>query len=200
MAGTTDARELILGEARVQFAAKGYDGTSVDAIVRAAGVSKGAFYWHFDSKFSLFRMLLEEEIRQVREFFLISEEELARPLETLMRKGEAYLERMSADRQSHLLWLELCAGGHRGREEMIFLARELFEMVRREIMPLLERAFPSLGKRSGIPRSEDLALLVETFFDGMVANLSLRTDLETSKALWRLAMKRIIEGGPSYAS
>ena len=200
MAGTTDARELILGEARAQFAAKGYDGTSVDAIVRAAGVSKGAFYWHFDSKFSLFRMLLEEEIRQVREFFLISEEELARPLETLMRKGEEYLERMSADRQSHLLWLELCAGGHRGREEMIFLARELFEMVRREIMPLLERAFPSLGKRSGIPRSEDLALLVETFFDGMVANLSLRTDLETSKALWRLAMKRIIEGGPSYAS
>lgn len=83
---------------------------------------------------------------------------------------------------------------------MIFLARELFEMVRREIMPLLERAFPSLGKRSGIPRSEDLALLVETFFDGMVANLSLRTDLDASKALWRLAMKRIIEGGPSYAA
>ena len=89
MAGTTDARELILGEARVQFAAKGYDGTSVDAIVKAAGVSKGAFYWHFDSKFSLFRTLLQEELQRLRVFFDVTEEDLQDPLPALVRKGEA---------------------------------------------------------------------------------------------------------------
>jgi AcrR family transcriptional regulator len=41
------------------FADKGYYETSMDDIVRAAGLSKGSLYWHFPSKRDLFRSLNE---------------------------------------------------------------------------------------------------------------------------------------------
>jgi AcrR family transcriptional regulator len=46
----TRTRGLLIEAAGQLFAGRGYDGTSVDAIIRQAGVSKGAFYHHFSSK------------------------------------------------------------------------------------------------------------------------------------------------------
>jgi AcrR family transcriptional regulator len=43
-------RTLLIDAAAVLFGAKGYDAVAVDTIVQHAGVSKGAFYHHFDSK------------------------------------------------------------------------------------------------------------------------------------------------------
>jgi len=42
-----ETRAKILSVARTRFATKGYYGTSVDSIVKGAGLSKGAIYWHF---------------------------------------------------------------------------------------------------------------------------------------------------------
>ncbi|WP_324668568.1 TetR/AcrR family transcriptional regulator [Geochorda subterranea] len=48
-------------EAAIQvFARKGYYGTTVDDIVAECGSSKGAFYFHFESKEALFLRLVEE--------------------------------------------------------------------------------------------------------------------------------------------
>ena len=52
----TQSRLLSAGEAC--FARSGYDGTSVATICQAAGVSKGAFYHHFESKQAIFLELL----------------------------------------------------------------------------------------------------------------------------------------------
>lgn len=46
------------------FAEKGYYETSMDDIVRAAGLSKGSLYWHFASKRDLFRSLIESWLAQ----------------------------------------------------------------------------------------------------------------------------------------
>ena len=43
-------RAQLLSAARKVFRAKGYDGASVDEIVREAGVAKGTFYLYFPSK------------------------------------------------------------------------------------------------------------------------------------------------------
>jgi AcrR family transcriptional regulator len=43
-------RTLLISAASELFATEGYDSTSVDRIVKQAGVSKGAFYHHFSSK------------------------------------------------------------------------------------------------------------------------------------------------------
>ena len=42
------------------FLEKGYHGTSIDDITQAAGVTKGALYWHFKSKENLLRKIIEE--------------------------------------------------------------------------------------------------------------------------------------------
>jgi len=53
-----ETRSRILAAAELSFAGRGYDVTSVDSICRAAGVSKGAFYYHFSTKGSVFVALL----------------------------------------------------------------------------------------------------------------------------------------------
>lgn len=48
-------RRRLLQVAREEFSQNGFADTSVDEIVRAAGVTKGAFYHHFRDKTDLFR-------------------------------------------------------------------------------------------------------------------------------------------------
>ena len=58
---TTDARkEHILQAALTCFAREGFHRTSVDAIVEAAGLSKGSLYTYFSSKTDLYLALLEK--------------------------------------------------------------------------------------------------------------------------------------------
>lgn len=51
-------RERILDSAMQAFAERGYHDTSMDDIVRAAGLSKGGIYFHFPGKESLFFALV----------------------------------------------------------------------------------------------------------------------------------------------
>jgi AcrR family transcriptional regulator len=57
--------EATIGElvsaARTLFAERGFAETSIEDIVRAAGVTRGALYHHFADKTELFRAVLEEE-------------------------------------------------------------------------------------------------------------------------------------------
>src|SRR2546422_85623 len=41
------------------FAERGFASTSIADIAGAAGITKGAIYWHFDSKDALFKAILE---------------------------------------------------------------------------------------------------------------------------------------------
>jgi AcrR family transcriptional regulator len=53
-------RERILREARRLFRAHGYEGVGIEAIMEAAGLTRGGFYGHFRSKAELFRETLRE--------------------------------------------------------------------------------------------------------------------------------------------
>jgi AcrR family transcriptional regulator len=53
-----ETREAILSASLKLFAKHGFTSTSVDDIGRAAGVTKGAVYWHFKSKDDLFSAIL----------------------------------------------------------------------------------------------------------------------------------------------
>jgi AcrR family transcriptional regulator len=52
-------REALVDAATVLFGTSGYSATSVDEIVAAAGVTKGAMYHHFTDKEALFRAVYE---------------------------------------------------------------------------------------------------------------------------------------------
>ena len=57
----------LLATARKLFARNGYAATSVEAIVRTAGMTKGAFFHHFSDKADVFAAVYEEEERKLGE-------------------------------------------------------------------------------------------------------------------------------------
>jgi AcrR family transcriptional regulator len=57
-----ETREELLDAATAVFARHGYRAATVAEIVSRAKLSKGTFYWHFDSKEDLFAALLDERI------------------------------------------------------------------------------------------------------------------------------------------
>lgn len=68
-----ETHQTIMNTALRLFATKGYNGTSMNDIVKDSGVSKGAIYSHFESKERLFLSLWEQQtlvgISQLRLMF-----------------------------------------------------------------------------------------------------------------------------------
>lgn len=60
-------REKILAFASAEFAARGYDGARVDAIVERCGISKNLLYHYFDSKEALFIRVMERAYAAMRD-------------------------------------------------------------------------------------------------------------------------------------
>jgi|GEM_PF-1149457 len=66
MTGERATRMLILSSARTLFSEKGYDQTPVEEICALAGIAKGTFFYHFDSKQSIVRYILAMQMDEYR--------------------------------------------------------------------------------------------------------------------------------------
>jgi AcrR family transcriptional regulator len=62
-----DARRNLLAAARAAFAEVGLEAARIEDIARAAGLSKGAFYLHFDSKEAAFREMVSDFFAVMRD-------------------------------------------------------------------------------------------------------------------------------------
>ncbi|MER5570722.1 TetR/AcrR family transcriptional regulator [Streptomyces goshikiensis] len=60
-------RQTLLAEGQQRFAADGYHQVALAEVARAAGVTKGAAYHHFDSKAGLFRAVVAEVQQELGE-------------------------------------------------------------------------------------------------------------------------------------
>lgn len=60
-------KALLLKSAQDMFGTRGYAASSIEEIVSEAGVTKGAYYHHFDSKSCIFRAVFEIEERALTE-------------------------------------------------------------------------------------------------------------------------------------
>jgi AcrR family transcriptional regulator len=58
-------RKKILSAAEALFSEKGYDGTGVEAVARAAGVNKALIYYHFKDKRDLFLAMFREIMNEL---------------------------------------------------------------------------------------------------------------------------------------
>ena len=94
---TAATRAALIGAARTLFAAQGYSGVGTEAIVQAAGVTRGAMYHQFADKQDLFAAVFEavEAELTARIDAAVSESGLSDPVE-LMHLGAA-------------AWLDACA-------------------------------------------------------------------------------------------
>jgi AcrR family transcriptional regulator len=89
-------RERLIEAAREQFGAVGYEAASLDAILAAAGVKRGALYHHFDSKLELFDAVLDREVAEIAQRIAKKAGAASDPVESLRIGCRAWL-RMALD-------------------------------------------------------------------------------------------------------
>ena len=75
-------RELLLDAAETLFLKKGVSRTSLEEIARAAGMTRGAIYWHFRNKSDLFEAMHQRADLPMEEMLVQAGAE-DRPLEAL---------------------------------------------------------------------------------------------------------------------
>lgn len=92
--GGDGKRRQVLDGARRVFLAAGFDGASMGDIAKAAGVSKGTLYTHFDSKEALFEALILEERSRLAEAVFRLDADDPDPFAALGRLGRSFLEAM----------------------------------------------------------------------------------------------------------
>jgi AcrR family transcriptional regulator len=85
-----ETREKILSSSLRLFARHGFTSTSVDDIGRAAGITKGAVYWHFTSKEDLFSAILQRIRKRWQEVIFRPVSDQTTPLRRLEQLFVSY--------------------------------------------------------------------------------------------------------------
>ena len=95
-------RDRILDAAELEFQRHGVSRTSLQAIARAAGVTRGAIYWHFKDKPDLFEAMLRRVTLPLEQAILRSgDPQLADPVAQVRRGFAEALRRAVQDPQAH---------------------------------------------------------------------------------------------------
>jgi AcrR family transcriptional regulator len=97
-------RGALIAAARGLFADRGYAAVGTEEIVRAAGVTRGALYHHFEGKRDLFRAVFEQLESELAERFASEAMSRADPWEAMLAGIDMYLE-ISADPATYRIGL-----------------------------------------------------------------------------------------------
>ena len=94
---SAETRRVLLGAARAEFAAHGYDGASVASVVERAGSSVGSLYHHFGGKAELFVALWQDhqDAQEQRAVSAVAKERAAGqddPLALFIAGARAFLD------------------------------------------------------------------------------------------------------------
>lgn len=102
-----ETRSSILNAATECFSESGYEGTGVAEICSRAGVSKGAFYYHFETKESVFLELLNAWLGELERSLEAAARNAATIPESLLGMAGMMREVLKADRKRNSIFLEL---------------------------------------------------------------------------------------------
>lgn len=98
-----ERRRAFIEAARRRAASQGWAAMTVDDVCAEAGVSKGAFYTHFESKQALLHALIDDDNAQVTELLESLEARHPRPVERLWALSQAMLARAGDPSRAQLL-------------------------------------------------------------------------------------------------
>jgi len=158
----------ILNQAIRIFLAKGYHGTSIDDITRAAKLTKGALYWHFKSKEALLKTIIEEFEKQFLDGLIQAVKDVQGNIRDKIEKYFRYNAAFSYyNRELCVSFTTLAAelvGAHHGTEPE-------FRRIYKKYQKFLSRLILQ-GRKEKILRKEmdpDLAaLIIIAFHDGIL--------------------------------
>jgi AcrR family transcriptional regulator len=82
----------IVAAATKLFSELGYEATSIEAVLRESGVSRGALYHHFDSKDALFEAVLEAIEADLAQAAIAASRDIADPAKALRAGCDVFLD------------------------------------------------------------------------------------------------------------
>lgn len=91
-----ETRERLIATGRELFGERGYEGTSIEAILVRAGLARGALYHHFATKEALFDAVLDRLVAEIADTAADAARGAADPVESLRAGCRAWL-RMAVD-------------------------------------------------------------------------------------------------------
>lgn len=135
-------REAMIDAAERVFHEKGVARATLQEIACAAGVTRGAFYWHFKDKSELFRAMLDRVHLPFEELVeaIPENERPARELETIRRAGLLAIKRMEEPRfrRVHGILLHRCEVF--GHIDPVAMMREMFASASAQTLRRFRRA------------------------------------------------------------
>ncbi|MDO5620901.1 MAG: TetR family transcriptional regulator [Paracoccus sp. (in: a-proteobacteria)] len=160
-------RTAILDAAEVMFCARGIDGTTLEAISRSAGVTRGALYWHFRDKTDLL-IALYDRCKMARHALLEQDIRAGHsdPLGLLEQSALDYLTRFEADKSAQHLFQIM--SGHSSSNE----AREWLEKTNCDIYALLKQAAILAGDKALLAPGftpKEAAVLLMAVMNGLLS-------------------------------
>lgn len=101
-----ETRVKLIEAARRLFVEKTYAETGTPDIVRAAGLTRGALYHHFEDKQALFRAVVEREAEAVAAEIQRDSHNAENAVDALIEGGRAFLQAMERPGRTRLLLLD----------------------------------------------------------------------------------------------
>jgi TetR/AcrR family acrAB operon transcriptional repressor len=145
------------------FTRHGYAGTSIDRIARAAGVTKGALYYHFRDKEQLLFEAVKERIGAFESYVVSRVEPIADPPQSLRAIARICAENAAADNHRRFILTLMVEA----LDTNAALSSEFREMLRR--FRSFHRHLIRQGQESGLFRDDvDPAAAAETFVAGIL--------------------------------
>jgi AcrR family transcriptional regulator len=172
-------REALLTRCLHLFAQRGFSSTSVDDVATAAGVTKGAMYWHFSSKEEIFHAILDRIRQQWQEIVHVPVTARSSPDAQLAQLFDAYAElfRTSPDICLFLQQVTL------DRQNKAFAARvaKVFGSTARFIAAIIDE-----GKARRVMRGDVDSLTTAHMILGMLAGASQQATATRNRTLEQL--------------
>ena len=188
-------RSALLDAAEALFESRGVAGTSLQAVADAAGVTRGAVYWHFRDKVDLFNAMMDRAILPFEQHWLVpSPDDALNPLQRLhdllcdilrQTATDARLQRALAISTQKVEY----AGELNGIRERHLRVRD---QALRRIEALLRLAAKAGSLPPGVPKSSARAL--HALVSGLIDNWMLDREAFDLYRVGRTAVERLLAG------
>jgi AcrR family transcriptional regulator len=160
-------RDAIVDSAARVFTERGFRGATVDAILERAGLSKGTFYWHFESKDELMLAVLAERVeRPVKELIEMLRSAPADENMSLVA-NERFGEFFERGRDAILLEHEY--EGLAARDPRL---RRRYARQRRQLRAALAEALAARARQLGAPALDTPAEEIATAYLALIRGLA----------------------------
>jgi AcrR family transcriptional regulator len=172
-------REALLSQSLALVAERGLSRTSIDHIAKAAGVTKGAMYWHFASKDELFLATLDRIRERWQHVVHVPVSTRQTPTDRLIQLFESYGE-LFRESPEICLFLQQSLLDRHNRKHSAHVAK-VFASTARFIAGIIQQ-----GKAAGEIRRDVDPMTVAHMILGMLAGASQQASISPAQPLRKL--------------